>query len=113
MEVNDPRVQLSLERTMLAWMRTGLTLMGFGFIVARFSITPEMSTPEISLWIGLALVILGVLVNLGASFQYAKNIKLIKALKPISEEALPMGRILSFILTLIGIALISYLVRLR
>lgn len=112
MEVNDPRVQLSLERTMLSWMRTGLTLMGFGFIVARFSIGPEVNTPQISLWIGLALVALGVLVNLSASFQYTKNIKLIKTLKPISEEALPMGRMLSFVLTVIGIALISYLVRL-
>ncbi len=84
--------------------------MGFGFIVARFSIRPEMRTPEISLWIGLALVVLGVLVNLGASFQYSKNIKLLKNLKPISEEALPMGRILSFILAFIGIALVSYLV---
>ncbi len=84
--------------------------MGFGFIVARFSIRPEMRTPEISLWIGLALVVLGVLVNLGASFQYSKNIKLLKNLKPISEEALPMGRILSFILAVIGIALVSYLV---
>jgi uncharacterized membrane protein YidH (DUF202 family) len=27
---------LAAERTLLAWIRTGLALMGFGFVVARF-----------------------------------------------------------------------------
>lgn len=27
---------LASERTLLAWVRTGLALMGFGFVVARF-----------------------------------------------------------------------------
>ncbi len=30
----DPRVPLAAERTFLAWIRTGLALMGFGFVVA-------------------------------------------------------------------------------
>ena len=29
---------LAAERTMLAWIRTGLALMGFGFVVARFGL---------------------------------------------------------------------------
>jgi putative membrane protein len=28
---------LATERTLLAWIRTGLALMGFGFVVARFA----------------------------------------------------------------------------
>ncbi|HWC76143.1 MAG TPA: DUF202 domain-containing protein, partial [Blastocatellia bacterium] len=27
---DDPRVQLAAERTLLAWIRTGLAMMGFG-----------------------------------------------------------------------------------
>lgn len=32
------RDYLAAERTFLAWIRTGLALMGFGFVVARFGI---------------------------------------------------------------------------
>ncbi len=34
----DPRVFFAAERTFLAWIRTGLALMGFGFVVARFGL---------------------------------------------------------------------------
>jgi uncharacterized membrane protein YidH (DUF202 family) len=34
----DPRVWFAIERTLLAWVRTGLALMGFGFVVARFGL---------------------------------------------------------------------------
>ena len=33
-QTEDPRVRFAAERTLLAWMRTGLALMGFGFVVA-------------------------------------------------------------------------------
>ena len=32
---------LAAERTLLAWIRTGLALMGLGFVVARFGIFLE------------------------------------------------------------------------
>lgn len=34
----DPRVFFAAERTLLAWLRTGLTVMGLGFVVARFGL---------------------------------------------------------------------------
>jgi len=35
---NDPRVFFAAERTLLAWIRTGLAVMGLGFVVARFGL---------------------------------------------------------------------------
>lgn len=34
----DPRVYFAAEPTFLAWIRTGLALMGVGFAVARFGL---------------------------------------------------------------------------
>lgn len=68
----DPRVYFAAERTLLAWVRTGLAMMGFGFVVARFGFflrelaAQHSEVPPqrfgLSLWIGITLVILGVVV---------------------------------------------------
>ncbi len=34
----DARIYMAAERTFLAWIRTGIALMGFGFVVARFGL---------------------------------------------------------------------------
>lgn len=36
--MSDPRVFFAAERTLLAWVRTGLTVMALGFVVARFGL---------------------------------------------------------------------------
>ena len=36
--ITDPRVRFAAERTLIAWIRTGLSMMGFGFVVARFAL---------------------------------------------------------------------------
>lgn len=38
---SGPSDYLAAERTFLAWIRTGLALMGFGFVVARFGLFLE------------------------------------------------------------------------
>jgi putative membrane protein len=57
---------LAAERTLLAWLRTGLALMGFGFVVARFGLfLQELNVVQhtlsgqsygLSLWFGTALI---------------------------------------------------------
>jgi putative membrane protein len=41
-DLNDPRVFFAAERTLMAWNRTGLTLMAFGFVLERFGLLLHM-----------------------------------------------------------------------
>ena len=79
-ERKDPRVYLAAERTLLAWIRTGLALMGFGFVVARFGLflrevqaaehQTQVAGPRLSLWFGTALVLMGAIVNIAAAINH-------------------------------------------
>ena len=67
----SPSDYLAAERTFLAWIRTGLALMGFGFVVARFGLFLRVLQPSmpsqsfgLSVWFGTALIIVGVIVNI-------------------------------------------------
>src|ERR1700704_5272211 len=81
----DPRVYFAAERTLLAWIRTGLAMMGFGFVVARFGLflrelqashKGEFVPPTHgSLWFGTALVLMGVIVNLLAALQHTRLVR--------------------------------------
>ena len=74
----DSRLRLGMETTLLIWIRTGLALMGFGFVLARFGLFLEelaarQATPRpvhISLWFGILLIALGVAVNLLAAWLH-------------------------------------------
>src|SRR4029077_15890636 len=76
---------LPAERTLLAWIRTGLGFMGFGFVVARFGLflqqlqavqhTPAIFSYGLSLWFGTALIVVGVIVNVFSGWHHARLIK--------------------------------------
>lgn len=61
-DLNDARVFFADERTLLAWNRTGLTLMTFGFVIERFDLFMHEFCPNpgyiatLSFWIGISLI---------------------------------------------------------
>jgi len=83
----DPRTYLAAERSFLAWIRTGIALMGFGFVVARFGLflhelaaAKELTKlPEagFSMPVGILLIALGVLVNVVAGIRHHRCVKAI------------------------------------
>jgi putative membrane protein len=118
----SPSDYLAAERTFLAWIRTGLALMGFGFVVARFglflreiAITTHTHSPEttgVSLWIGITLLLIGVSVNVAASLRHFGLIGKLSRGEPITR---PSAAAVAVALTLaaLGLALAVYLVLMR
>jgi putative membrane protein len=81
----DPRVLFAAERTLLAWQRSAIALMGFGFVVERFGLFLQMamhqsestSQRSFSLSAGVLLLVLGAIVALISARQFrqvAKNL---------------------------------------
>jgi putative membrane protein len=74
----DPRVLFAAERTLLAWQRSAIALMGFGFVVERFGLFLAVIAHEpapsaqrsFSLIIGVVLLMLGAAVALISARQF-------------------------------------------
>jgi putative membrane protein len=77
-DLNDPRVFFAAERTMLAWLRSGITVIGLGFVVARFGLflravrNGPASSSIVSTLIGVGLVVLGSFAIAAATIQHAR-----------------------------------------
>jgi putative membrane protein len=110
---SDPRVYFAAERTMLAWLRTGIAIMAFGFVVARFGLFLRLLQAQggpvrphgISPYLGTALVVLGVLATAGGAVQYQRFRHTLRPsnIPASSSPGFVLG--LSWALVLIGLAL--------
>jgi putative membrane protein len=114
---------LAAERTLLAWIRTGIALMGFGFVVARFGLFLQQlqvvkgakPTPVygLSLWFGTALIAVGILVDLLAGIHHLQLVRSLDRGETSNPHSATQAIAVAFFLALIGVAMAVYLVIIR
>jgi len=120
--LSDPRVFFAAERTLLAWVRTGLTIMAFGFVVARFGLflrllaaqhvagaTPTASRTDFSNIVGIALVLVGTACLLLGAVQHRSYVATLPPQDVPRSHAPLYPILLALLLAALGLALAVYL----
>ena len=115
-DLNDPRVFFAAERTLLAWNRTSLALMAFGFVIERFGLFVSILIPKhdvplqrnLSFWIGLVFVLLGAVVAAYSTLQYRKVLRTLRPIEIPDGYRTDLGVIINLIVAALGIVLTAY-----
>jgi putative membrane protein len=114
----DPRIYFAAERTFLAWLRTGLSLMGFGFVVARFglflkeiALTTSTQVPDggSSRWFGMGLLVLGLLVTGVAFAEHVATVRRLQRGDTFVGRPTWLGGVLAALLIAVGVMMTVYL----
>jgi putative membrane protein len=111
---------LAAERTLLAWIRTGLAMMGFGFVVARFGLflqelhfaqnSAVVPHTGVSLWFGTALIVVGVFVNAIAGLRHLRLVRELDRGQTSHAHVTAQAVSIAFVVALVGLAMAVYLI---
>jgi putative membrane protein len=118
---SDPRVFFAAERTLLAWLRTGLTIMALGFVVSRFGLFVQLLATQsqgasptarasLSAGLGVAFVIVGALAIVVAAIQHQRFLATLPQADLPPSYSRAFALVLSLLVGALGIVLAGYLI---
>ena len=117
----DPRVYFAAERTMLAWLRTGLTVMALGFVIARFGLFVRLLAVQLpgsalhprsglTALVGTGMVAAGTVMIAAAAVQHRRFIAALPAAdRPTSNAGGILLTLSSLFIAIVGFVLTIYL----
>jgi putative membrane protein len=109
------------ERTFLAWVRTSIGVIAFGFLVARFDLYLSIMAPqalqnkitvptgEFGHVAGLVLIVLGIAIMLVAAYRFARTAREIDDEKLIPGTGSRIDLALAGLLAILATGLLVYL----
>ncbi len=117
--LEDPRVLFAAERTLLAWNRTSVSLMAFGFVIERFGLFIQfMGKEEIKIFqrhiafsVGIIFIVLGIFLAISSIIQHKR------ILNTLQQAEIPrgynpfLGIITNSVVGILGVLLVGYLIR--
>jgi putative membrane protein len=117
----DPRVFFASERTLLAWMRTGIAIIGLGFVVAKFGLFIRLlasqghafvreSAYSTSALLGIAFVLIGSTCIVGAAIQHQRFTQTLPASDLPPRYSRRFAVVLSLLVAVLGVCLAIYLI---
>lgn len=116
--LDDPRVLFAAERTLLAWVRTAVALMGLGFVVAKFGLflhlvaghEPSPAQETFALLTGIALVVLAVVTCIAAAVQHRRFIAELGPGEVPRGYRTGLAIVATYALAALGVSVAAYLV---
>jgi putative membrane protein len=116
------RMILQLETSLLVWLRTSISLMGFGFVIARFGLFLReialanqltVHTPawlaQVNTFTGTGLIVLGILVLLLAVRNHQQTLERLHRGELVFPSRWSLSVIVSLLLAALGMGLAIYL----
>jgi len=114
---NRARDHLANERTFLAWVRTSVAIVVFGFAIGRFAIAMRQltalqghvsKTTGLSVWMGMSSILAGIAMVVAGLMRYRKTRSQLEAGR--FEPAGFVLDLVTILTVLFGLALAGYLI---
>jgi putative membrane protein len=109
------------ERTFLAWVRTAIAVMAFGFVIEKFDLFLRYAAPQaaqlqiaphggaLANAAGLAFIVLGIVMIGLAAVRFVKTTKAIESVENVPSPGETLDLTLAALIGLLGVAMLLYL----